>query len=299
MQNIFFGPQFDWFFVQKAGERYLSEKENDSVLVIKIALDPLYDHHHREVYTIQNWLIAISGISRAIMIMGLIASQYISNHIFKTEMIENLFMRSSQQAVTKNESPGKSRIILELKNACSLAEKAIWNEKFKKFHVLAMVNVICQLQKFKVTKQNIFALIGLGCLTKCLCKKQDRQDRLFKKAKIFLEKELDIIKLLQSVSQSKLLLKGMLSRSQQILINFQRRSVIETTVTGDTTDENIEEMFMNYMKSQNPMDRLFAVSKANRLLQEYVGNSFADPVDAKLVMGLYNRNTDLNDYMKR
>ena len=114
-----------------------------------------------------------------------------------------------------------------------------------------------------------------------------------------LDKELDIIKLLQSVSQSKLLLKGMLSRRQQILINFQRSHVIETTVTGDSTEENLEEMFMNYMKSKNPLDRLFAVSKANRLLKAYVGDNFADPVDAKLVMGLYHRNTDLNDFMKR
>ena len=72
------------------------------VLSIRNALDPLYDHYHREVYAIQNWLIAISGISRAIMIFGLVSSQYITSHIFKTEMIENLFMRSTKQAVKIN-----------------------------------------------------------------------------------------------------------------------------------------------------------------------------------------------------
>ena len=53
------------------------------------------------------------------------------------------------------------------------------------------------------------------------------------------------------------------------------------------------------MGSPNPLDRLFAISKVNRLLQPYKGDSFEDPVDIKLVRGLYKRNTELIDFMKR
>ena len=47
------------------------------------------------------------------------------------------------------------------------------------------------------------------------------------------------------------------------------------------------------------MDRLFAVAKVNNLLMPYAGDDFADPVDIRLVRGLYKRNTDLNDFVKR
>ena len=54
------------------------------------------------------------------------------------------------------------------------------------------------------------------------------------------------------------------------------------------------------MVSVNPMDRLFALSKVNSLLKEsYVGDDFQDPIDVRLVTGLYNRTTDLNAFIKR
>ena len=98
-------------------------------------LDPAYDHYHRRVYAIQNWLVSISGISRAIMITGLFASQFISHNIFKTALIENLFMRSNYEEKKST----------ELTKAKVKAEKAMWTTSFKKMHVLDMVNVICQL----------------------------------------------------------------------------------------------------------------------------------------------------------
>ena len=56
---------------------------------------------------------------------------------------------------------------------------------------------------------------------------------------------------------------------------------------------------MNYMNSPNPMNRLFAMAKVNHLLKPYCGDKFLDPVDIKLVRGLYYKNTDINDFMKR
>ena len=94
-------------------------------------------------------------------------------------------------------------------------------------------------------------------------------------------------------------MKGMLTRYQQILINFQRSHVVETTESGETSDDNIQKVFINYLGSPNPMDRLFAVAKVNNLLMPYAGDDFADPVDIRLVRGLYKRNTDLNDFVKR
>ena len=63
---------------------------------IELNLDPMYDHYHRTVFGIQTWLIAIGGISRAIMIGGLIFSQRIAGYLYKRSIIENLFMGRSK-----------------------------------------------------------------------------------------------------------------------------------------------------------------------------------------------------------
>lgn len=44
------------------------------------------------VFGVQNWLIAIGGISRAIMIFGSFMSQRIALYFYQAEIIENMFM---------------------------------------------------------------------------------------------------------------------------------------------------------------------------------------------------------------
>jgi hypothetical protein len=81
-----------------------------------------------------------------------------------------------------------------------------------------------------------------------------------------LSKELDIIDLLKSVHHTKIALKSILSRKQQLLINFQRNLVIETSESDDSSDEDIEKYFHQHISSKDPMDRLFILAKANALL---------------------------------
>jgi hypothetical protein len=72
--------------------------------------------------------------------------------------------------------------------------------------------------------------------------------------------------------------------------------VVESTDSQEDS-ENIEEIVMNYNRSSNPMDRLFAVTKVNKLLQGYHKSNFEDPLDVKLVRGLYRRDTEINDFI--
>jgi hypothetical protein len=52
MKNVWTGSTFDFFFSLLDQGSYLSEKQTEDVLIIKIALDPLYDHYHRSVFAI-------------------------------------------------------------------------------------------------------------------------------------------------------------------------------------------------------------------------------------------------------
>jgi hypothetical protein len=66
-------------------------------------LDPYYHHYHRQVFGIQDWLIAISGISRAIMILGLLLTEKFAHSIYRSEIIKQLFM-------TRKSFPSKGKL---------------------------------------------------------------------------------------------------------------------------------------------------------------------------------------------
>jgi hypothetical protein len=51
-----------------------SSTKNDSFFDINLKLDHLYNYNERHVFTLQNWAIAVAGISRGIMIVGLFAT---------------------------------------------------------------------------------------------------------------------------------------------------------------------------------------------------------------------------------
>jgi hypothetical protein len=66
--------------------------------------------------------------------------------------------------------------------------------------------------------------------------------------------------------------------------------VVETTETGETSEESIEDRFHQNMLSKDPMDRLFSVAKINTILQDYKKNNF-NSLDKKLIRGIFNRKT--------
>ena len=46
------------------------------------------------------------------------------------------------------------------------------------------------------------------------------------------------------------------------------------------------------------MDRLFAMARINNLLQDYTKNDF-NPLDKKLIRGIFKRKTEIVDFMQR
>lgn len=96
-------------------------------------------------------------------------------------------------------------------------------------------------------------------------------------------------------------MSSLLTRPQKVLINFQRKKVIESSDTNFSSDEHIDDKFITQLKSENPMDRLFAVTKVKKLFKLYTKKTFTfeDPIDIKLIRGMYRRSTEQANYMKR
>jgi len=76
--------------------------------------------------------------------------------------------------------------------------------------------------------------------------------------------------------------------------------VIETTDTGDSSENNLLEMFHNNITSENPMDRIFVITKANALLNQYISENYhIEKLDMKLIRGIYKKKTEISGYMMR
>ena len=88
LKNVWLGPDFDWFFTIGSVTRYyqysdtLSSRGDADILLIELSMDPDYEHYKRERFGIQGWLIAIGGISRAIMIGGLVLTQSVTKYLY-------------------------------------------------------------------------------------------------------------------------------------------------------------------------------------------------------------------------
>ena len=118
-------------------------------MAVTFELDPKYDHHHRIRYSIQNWLIAVSGISRAIMLFGLYLTKYLSRYIYRLNIIETLFMRRTtlkHVATNKYNALNNSyrHTYHELRDAYGRIEKKLEKKgRLSKRNIIGMVDVMC------------------------------------------------------------------------------------------------------------------------------------------------------------
>jgi len=107
MSSVWHGSVLRWFFTISNVDKTLSQ-ETDSIVTVSLELDPKYDHYHRIRFSIQNWLIAVAGISRAIMLFGLYLTKYLSRYIYRLNIIETLFMRrTTLEHISKNAASTK------------------------------------------------------------------------------------------------------------------------------------------------------------------------------------------------
>ena len=54
---------------------------------VQLSLDTFYNHVKRKRLNIQNWLIAVGGISRGLFVACLIASQSVARQLFRGAII--------------------------------------------------------------------------------------------------------------------------------------------------------------------------------------------------------------------
>ena len=77
--------------------------------------------------------------------------------------------------------------------------------------------------------------------------------------------------------------RTLLNQRQQLLLKYQKYEMLDTEESSDATDEDYSKL-----ASSNPYLRLMALSKAKRVLNQYILQDI-DGCDTKLLSGLYQR----------
>eukprot|EP00347_Sterkiella_histriomuscorum_P013629 403363988 len=131
---------------------------------------------------------------------------------------------------------------------------------------------------------------------KCLCLRKQRNFKLnhkqhfiFQKGEKKLQDELNVVTLLKSIRQVKLLSQALLSQRQNTILKFQRKNLIETDSSSQDSDNNNKYFTTKLMESKNPMIRLVIFGKLKKMVTSYK-NQKLEEIDRRLLRGLFLRN---------
>jgi hypothetical protein len=128
-----------------------------------------------------------------------------------------------------------------------------------------LINLISR-RRFSYNWRDVFTYV-LRCL--CIRKTHTRDHHfLYQKGEKKLSKELDVISLLKSLRQIKLLTQVTLSQKQKFMLKFQRKNLIETSSSSCDSDSKHNDP-MNLMESKNPLIKLAIFGRIKRMITSY------------------------------
>eukprot|EP00347_Sterkiella_histriomuscorum_P023757 403333491 len=138
----------------------------------------------------------------------------------------------------------------------------------------------------------------LKYLFNCICCKslsKIRHSEKFKKHFIFqkgeekLLEELNVVNLLRTQRQVKLLTQVLMNQQQKLILRFQRKNLIETSSSSQDSDNNNKFDTFRLMENKNPVIRLMFFGKMKKMISSY-SQIKIDHVDRRLFRGLFMRN---------
>ena len=114
----------------------------------------------------------------------------------------------------------------------------------------------------------------LHYLTRCMClrkpkkhmSKFDRSHLLYKKGNEKLKRELDVVNLIRSIRQLRLMASVLLGPSERMILKFQRKNVIETTSSSSDSDHYSYDT-VKLLNSKRDLMRLQQIVKIKKILK--------------------------------
>jgi hypothetical protein len=112
------------------------------------------------------------------------------------------------------------------------------------------------------------------------------------KAEDKLTHELDIMTLIKSVRNLRLISQVILSQRNKMLLRFQKQNLLETSESGSDSDHNAYDT-LKLMEHRNPVVRLMIYGKLKKMVTSYIGDKMKDK-DKNLIRGVFM--SKINDF---
>lgn len=149
--------------------------------------------------------------------------------------------------------------------------------------------VVFKRERFKYGYRHI-----INFMARCLCirpknitKYSEKEQFLYFKGDKKLSQELDIVNLVRSIRQLRLMAQVLLRPRERVLLKFQRKNVIETTSSSSDSDHHSYDTF-KLLNSKKGLVKLQQIVKINRVLEQFKDRPL-EVVDKNLIKGIFRR----------
>ncbi|CDW89571.1 UNKNOWN [Stylonychia lemnae] len=287
-------------------------------VILRIDLDQ--DIYNRQVYNFTDLISELGGFYSALFALGAILVSNISENILYSQIIKEIY----QQKVNKNHKSDKNpqKILSSFFNETWKNLKSIQSKRSssmnlgqlyqdpslidtstidkqsprrKKQSLLeAIINEISNrsnlIFKIRDLLRASFGHISDKKLSQLKHQEEYRNLYLLKKGVKKLDSEFDAISLFRLMKQVKLLLKVLLNPTQQLMLAFQKKNILDSE-SSDNNSEHDDVKMVKKVKSKNQFIKLMGIGKMKEQLSSYLDNikSKNRKIDIRLLMGLLKK----------
>ena len=105
---------------------------------------------------------------------------------------------------------------------------------------------------------------------------------------------MDIVKILKSMSLTKMLYRNLLSPEERVMAQLQRKAVISSdSAETNQSDSDHVGVFESKTTEENKLGRLIGTGKLNKLLQKFAYDDEVESKTARILKGFYTANKRL------
>ncbi len=111
---------------------------------------------------------------------------------------------------------------------------------------------------------------------------------LYKRGNQKLERELDVVNIIRSIRQLRLMSQVLLGPGERMLLKFQRKHLVESDPSSSDSDNHKDDT-IKLLNSDLGLLRLQTVIKINRILKFFYLDKPLESVDRNLLSGIFVR----------
>ncbi|TNV84426.1 hypothetical protein FGO68_gene15845 [Halteria grandinella] len=264
--------------VSNVERRAINFSQQKVVAQVRIRMDQREVTYGRVADTIFSALEQIGGFMESLMHLGLLLVFFFQERLFKSAFIRQLYQVSTEH---DDGNFNEGDLLSMVQNKKKLGQ-----------------SLIRQIIEFLLQKRTRFEYgYSLLCeyLSKCICLKSkgklkeysNQKHFLYEKGNEKLMMELDVLNLVRSLRQLRLMAQVMMPAKNRLLLKFQRKHVIEVTSSSSDSDQYDYDP-VKLLKSKNGLLKVRQIAKMSKILEGNEEDNMTK-VDKNLVKGLFRR----------